>query len=55
MKVEDLPNDLVGIEYEIIYQYYVKRYKLGKIAMNLNYSIDNINKIKKKVILRYSQ
>ena len=55
MKVEDLPNDLVGIEYEIMYQYYVKRYKLGKIAINLNYSIDNINKIKKKVILRYSQ
>ena len=55
MKVEDLPNDLVGIEYEIMYQYYVKRYKLGKIAINLGYSIENIKRIKKKVALFYSK
>lgn len=55
MKVEELPNDLVGIEYEIMYQYYVKRYQLGKIAINLGYSIENIKRIKKKVALFYSK
>lgn len=54
MKVEDLPKDLKGIEYDIIYQYYVKRYKLDKIAINLNYSVDNIKKLKAKIIKRYS-
>jgi hypothetical protein len=54
MLAEDIPDDLVGIEYEIIYQYYVKRYKLDKIAFNLNYSVDNIKKIKAKIIRRYS-
>jgi hypothetical protein len=55
MLAEDIPDYLVGIEYEVIYQYYVKRYKLDKIAYNLNYSKDNINKIKAKVIKRYSK
>lgn len=54
MLAEDIPDDLVGIEYEVIYQYYVKRYKLDKIAYNLNYSKDNINKIKAKILKRYS-
>ena len=54
MLAEDIPVELVGIEYEIIYQYYVKRYKLDKIAYNLNYSVDNIKKIKAKIIRRYS-
>jgi hypothetical protein len=54
MLAEDIPDDLVGIEYEIIYQYYVKRYKLDKIGYNLNYSKDNIYKIKAKIIKRYS-
>lgn len=54
MKAEDLPKDLKGIEYDIIYQYYVKRYKLDKIAINLGYSVDNIKKIKSKIIKRYS-
>lgn len=54
MLAEDIPDDLVGIEYEIIYQYYVLRYKLDKIGYNLNYSSDNIYKIKAKVIKRYS-
>lgn len=54
MKIDELPKDLKGIEYEIIYQYYVKRYKLGYIAYNLNYSIDNIKKIKSKILKRYS-
>ena len=54
MLAEDIPVELVGIEYEIIYQHYVKRYKLDKIAYNLNYSKDNINKIKAKIIRRYS-
>ena len=46
MNKDDIPQELTGIEYEIIYQYYVMRYKLDKIAYNLNYSKDNINKIK---------
>jgi accessory gene regulator protein AgrB len=54
MLAEDIPDDLVGIEYEIIYQYYVKRYKLDKIGYNLNYSSDNIYKIKAKILKRYS-
>ena len=54
MLAEDIPDDLVGIEYEIIKQYYVNRYKLDKIAYNLNYSKDNINKIKAKILKRYS-
>lgn len=54
MLAEDIPEDLVGIEYEIIYQYYVKRYKIDKIAYNLNYSYDNVYKIKAKIIKRYS-
>ena len=54
MKVDELPKDLKGIEYDIIYQYYIKRYKLDKIAINLNYSVDNIKKLKAKIIKRYS-
>lgn len=54
MSAEDIPEDLVGIEYEIIYQYYVKRYKIDKIAFNLSYSSDNIKKIKAKIIKRYT-
>lgn len=54
MKVEDLPKDLKGIEYDIMFQYYIKRYKLDKIAINLDYSVDNIKKIKSKIIKRYS-
>ena len=55
MSAEDIPKELVGIEYEIIKQYYVLRYKLDKIAYNLNYSADNIYKIKAKIIKRYSK
>lgn len=54
MSAEDIPKDLIGIEYEIIKQYYVNRYKLDKIAFNLNYSTDNIKKLKAKIIKRYS-
>lgn len=54
MLAVDIPAELHGIEYEIIYQYYVLRYKLDKIAYNLNYSKDNINKIKAKILKRYS-
>ena len=53
MLAEDIPVELTGIEYEIIYQYYVKRIKLDRIAIDLNYSIDNIKKIKSKIIKRY--
>lgn len=54
MEVEDLPKDLVGIEKDLMIQYYIKRYKLDKIAFNLGYSVDNIKKIKSKIIKRYS-
>ena len=54
MGAKDIPQDLVGIEYKIIEQYYVKRYKLDKIAYNLGYSVDNIKKLKSKIIKRYS-
>lgn len=54
MLATDIPDDLCGIEYEVIYQYYVKRYKLDKIGYNLNYSSDNIYKIKAKILKRYS-
>lgn len=55
MAEEDIPKELSGIEYHIIYQYYVKRFKIQKIAFNLNYSYDNIYKIKAKVVKRYSK
>ena len=55
MLAEDIPVELVGIEYKIIYMYYVKRYKLDKIAYDLQYSYDNVYKIKAKIIKRYSQ
>lgn len=55
MLAEDIPKDLVGIEYEIIYRYYVKRYKLDKIAYDLQYSYDNVYKIKARILKRYSQ
>lgn len=54
MKVEDLPNDLVGIEYEVMKRYYVDRYQIKEIASDLGYGIDNIKKIKAKIIKRYS-
>ena len=54
MSAEDIPKELVGIEYEIIYQYYVKRYKLSKIAVNLSYSYDYIYHLKAKIKKRYS-
>ena len=54
MKADELPKDLKGIEYDIMYQYYVQRYKLDKIAINVGYSLDNIKKLKSKVIKRYS-
>ena len=52
--MKEIPKELKGIEYEIMYQYYIKRYKLDKIAMNLGYSVDNIKKIKAKILKRYS-
>ena len=54
MSENELPKDLIGVEREIILQYYVKRYKLEKIARSVNYSVDNIKKIKAKIIKRYN-
>lgn len=55
MSADDIPKDLTGIEYDIVYRYYVKREKIDKIAYNLNYSYDSIYKLKAKVIKRYSK
>lgn len=54
MKEVEIPNDLKGIEYDVIFKYYVKREKLEKIALELNYSIDNVKKIKSKIIKKYT-
>lgn len=54
MSATEIPEELRGIEYEVINQYYVKRYKLEKIAYNLSFSVDNIKKIKSKIKKRYS-
>lgn len=53
MNENEIPQDLKGIEYQIIYQYYIKRYKLDKIALDLCYSVDNVKKIKAKIVKRY--
>ena len=55
MSVNDIPQELTGIEYDIIYQYYVKRKQIEQIAYKLNYSYDNIYKIKAKVVKKYSK
>lgn len=54
MKENELPKDLNNIEYEIMFKYYVKREKLDKIALDLNYSPENISKKKAKIKERYS-
>lgn len=54
MKENELPNDLKGVDYDIVYLYYVKRIKLENIATKINYSIDNVKKKKAKIIKRYS-
>ena len=53
MAPEELPKDLCGTQYQIMYQYYVEQYKLDKIAYNTNYSVDNVKKIKSKIIKKY--
>ena len=54
MKESEIPKEIQGIEYVIIHNYYVKRDKLDKIAFELGYSVDNIKKIKSKIVKRYS-
>lgn len=54
MAKEDIPEDLKGNEYKIIYMYYIESYKLDKIAISLGYSVDNVKKIKSKILKRYS-
>ena len=55
MTKEELPKNLRGIEYQIMYQYYVKRDKLDKIAMNLGYSASNIKCLKSHIMKKYSE
>lgn len=52
--MKEIPPEIKGIEYDIMYQYYVKRYKLDKIAMNVGYSVESVKKIKSKILKRYS-
>ena len=54
MKEEELPNGLIGFERDIMLMYYVNRYKLDKIALKVGYSVDNVKKLKSKIIKRYS-
>lgn len=48
-------EDINELEYNILRDYYVKRYKLNKIAIKYDYSIDNINKIKAKAIKKLTK
>ena len=55
MRKEELPKTLRGIEYQIMYQYYVKRDKLDKIALDLNYSTSNVKCLKSHILKRYPE
>ena len=55
MTKDELPKNLRGIDYQIMYQYYVKRDKLDKIAINLGYSTSNVKCLKSHIIKRYSE
>ena len=54
MNADELPNDLSGVEYDIMNLYYVERRKLDYIAYAVNYSVDNVKKLKAKILKRYS-
>lgn len=55
MSKEQLPKDLLGIEYEIMYEYYVKRNKLEYIAHKVHYSLSNVKQLKATILKRYSK
>lgn len=48
-------NNLDELEYNILYLYYCKRYKLWQIAQKLNYSESSIFKIKTKTLNKIKQ
>lgn len=48
-------HNIVGIEKDILDMYYVKRFKLTKIARILDYSVDGIKKIKYKTLKRINE
>lgn len=54
MNADELPSDLKGIDYDIMNLYYVKRKQLEYIAGAVNYSVDNVKKLKAKILKRYS-
>lgn len=54
MTSDELPSDLKGIDYDIMNLYYVKRKQLEYIAGAVNYSVDNVKKLKAKILKRYS-
>lgn len=55
MAKEELPKNLRGTEYKIMYQYYVERNKLDSIAMNVGYSTSNVKHLKAQIIKKYSK
>lgn len=55
MTKEQLPTDLKGVEYDIMYLYYVKRYKLEYIAQKVGYSTSNTKLVKANILKRYSK
>ena len=48
-------GNLQGVEYEIMYLYYVKRCKLEYIAQKVHYSTSNVKQLKANIIKRYSK
>ena len=55
MTKDQLPKDLLGIEYEIMYEFYVKRNKLEYIAQKVHYSLSNVKQLKSNILKRYSK
>ena len=60
MSQEDLDNlckihNLKPIEYNILNCYYIKKYKLDKIAIAYDYSVDNIKKIKANALKKLKE
>lgn len=55
MTKDQLPKGLVGVEYEIMYEYYVKRNKLEYIAQKVHYSLSNVKQLKSNILKRYSK
>lgn len=55
MSKEQIPTDLKGIEYNIMYLYYVERQKLEYIAQKVGYCLSNVKTKKREILKRYSK